>query len=101
MKKRYLVLCTLAGFAGGALSSYVRPLTARAESNSPEEIRAQRFTLVDHDGEPLGSFSVDRFGRSQLVLSDRSGHEVWRVVGDHIVDHPQDEHVPSGKFHNK
>ena len=100
MKKRNLALSIAAGLLGGALSSHLWPLAAHAQSQPPEEIRAQRFTLVSQDGVALGSFSFDNAGRPQIILRDRSGHEVWRVVADHTADRVA-EHVTSSRFHSK
>ena len=99
MKKRNLALSIAAGLLGGALSSHLWPLVAHAQS-ATEEIRAQRFTLVSQDGVALGSFSFDNSGRPQIILRDRSGHDVWRVVADHIADRAP-EHVTSSRFHSK
>lgn len=95
MNKWNLVLSLAAGLAGSAFFSYVQPLTAHAQSQAPEEIRAQRFTLVNQDGAALGALSFDDSGRPQLVLRDRSGHEVWKLVGEHV------ERVGSGRFYSK
>ena len=100
MNKRTLVLSIAAGLLGGALSSHLWPLAAHAQSGPQDEIRAQRFTLVNQDGVAFGSFSFDNAGRPQITLRDRVGHDVWRVVGDHLADHPGD-HVISGRFHSK
>ncbi|HTW66715.1 MAG TPA: hypothetical protein VME17_18975 [Bryobacteraceae bacterium] len=81
MNKRNLILSIAAGLLGGALSTYLRPLAVHAQSDPPQEIRAQRFTLVDSNGVALGSFCFDNAGRPQIVLRDRSGHEVWTAGG--------------------
>ena len=81
--KRTLVLSIAAGLVGGALSTYLRPLTAHAQSQPLEELRAQRFTLVSEKGTVLGSFALDSQGRPQLMLRDLHGHVVWNIVGEH------------------
>jgi len=81
--KRNLLLSLAAGLVGGALSTYLHPVTARAQSQPPEEIRAQSFTLVNEKGTIFGSFSFDQQGRPQIILQDNMGHQVWSVVGDH------------------
>lgn len=83
MNKATFALALVAGLLGGAVSNYLRLQPAYAQSQPPAEIRAQRFTLVNQDGITLGSFSYDDLGRPQILLRDRSGHEVWSVVGDH------------------
>ncbi len=95
MNNRNLVLSMVAGLAGGALFTYFFPVVARAEAQAPNEIRAQRFTLVNQEGTALGSFSFDDAGRPQIILRDRSGHEVWKLVGDHVESHG------SGRFQSK
>jgi len=59
MNKRNLVLSTAAGLVGGALSTHILPLSAHAQSQAPQEIQAQRYTLVNQEGVSLGSFSFD------------------------------------------
>jgi hypothetical protein len=81
-----MALSIAAGLLGGALSSHLWPLTAHAQSQAQEEIRARCFTVDSHDGVTLGSFSYDNSGRSQIVLRDRFGHDLWRVVADHTAD---------------
>ncbi len=101
MKKRYIVLSICAGLAGGILSSALRPVGAFAETRPIEELKAQRFTLVNQNGEPMGSFSFDNSGRPQIILRDDRGHDVWRLVAEHPVDRPGDYHVNSGHFQTK
>jgi len=101
MKKRHLVLCIGAGFAGGVLSTSLRPVAVRAQSQLLDEIKAQRFTLVNQSGAPMGSFSFDDSGRPQIILRDSLGHDVWRFVADHAADHPGDQHVRDGHFYSK
>jgi hypothetical protein len=88
MNKRNLVLSIAAGLAGGVISSYLRPVVAQAQSQPPQEIRAQRFTLVDQDGVALGMFSFDAAGHPQIVLRDRSGHQLWSAGGQEAARSP-------------
>jgi len=97
MNKRSLLLSIAAGLVGGMVPLILQPLTAHAESQAPEEIRAQRFTLVDNRGTTFGSFSFDESGRPQIVIRDRSGHEVWKFVGEHVTNQPG----VSGRFFSK
>ena len=83
--RRTLTLSLAGGLLGGALSGFFHPLNSHAQSQPPEEIRAQRFTLVNEQGTILGSFSFDGQGRPEIVLRDRFGHEVWSVVGEHAT----------------
>ena len=100
MNKRYLILSMAAGLAGGAVSAYFRSIPVHAQSQTPEEIRAQRFTLVNQEGVALGTFSLDNSGRPQIILRDASGHEAWKVVADHVTDR-SDQHMNYGRFHSK
>jgi hypothetical protein len=101
MKNRYLALSIGAGLLGGFLSTALHPIGAQAQSQALDEIKAQRFTLVNQNGVPMGTFSFDDSGRPQIVLRDGLGHDVWKLVADHAADHPSDQHVMSGKFHSK
>jgi hypothetical protein len=101
MKKTYLLLSLLAGLLGGLVSGVLQPAAAHAQSQAPDEIKAQRFTLVNESGVSMGTFSFDNLGRPQIILRDGLGHEVWKMVADHPADHPGESHVISGKFHSK
>jgi hypothetical protein len=101
MKSRYLVLSIGAGLVGGFISNALRPIVAQAQSQALDEIKAQRFTLVNQNGVPMGAFSFDDSGRPQIVLRDRLGHDVWKLVGENPANHPGEYHVTSGRFHSK
>jgi hypothetical protein len=85
-------LALAAGLLGGTLSGYVTPATvlAQAQPAVPNEIRAQRFTLVDEYGAILGVFGIDnppvatvdgvkQKGNATLRLFDSSGRETFRA----------------------
>jgi hypothetical protein len=93
LNKWILVLSIAASLLGGMISTYVRPQAANAQSQAPVEVRAQRFTLVNEKGVEMGSFSLDSAGRPQIVLRDRSGHDVWSVVGERGASY--------GRLHSK
>ena len=90
LKQLNLILALATGLAGGAVSRYLLPQTVQAQSQTPKEIRAQRFVLVDADGKTLGTLSVDvppsgtsargfpiRESGSIRLFDDR-GYEIWR-----------------------
>lgn len=81
MNKRNLILSIGAGLLGGAVSSFLGPVAAHAQSEAPQEIRAQRFTLVNQAGIALGTFSFDNSGRPEIVLRDPAGHQLWSAGG--------------------
>ena len=85
MNKRNLILSIAAGLLGGVVSTYLRPLAVHAQATPPQEIQAQRFTLVNEDGVALGSFCFDKSGRPQIVLRDRAGHDVWTAGGPDVA----------------
>ena len=97
MNKSYFAVSIATGLLGGILSSYWRPIAVQAQAQAPEEIRAQRFTLVNQSGAVMGTFSFDQSGRPQIILRDASGHDVWKVV----AEHPGDQHMTYGRFHSK
>ena len=101
MNYRHLIFAVAAGFLGGVLSTSLRPSSAHAESGVTEEMRAQRFTLVSQDGADLGSFTFDTAGRPEIVLRDRAGHDVWKVVADHLADHTTSHPNTYSRFHSK
>ena len=88
MNKRYLVLSLSAGLLGGFLSTSLRPTAAHAQTQFLDEIKAQRFTLVNQNGVAMGTFAFDAAGQPQIVLRDTLGHEVWKLTADHPEDRP-------------
>jgi hypothetical protein len=59
----------IAGFIGGAMSHYVfvpTPVLAQPPVQSPLEIRAQKFVLVDENGTARGVFGFQRDGSPEL-----------------------------------
>ena len=77
-----LILSLAAGLLGGLLSRYVSPTTALAQTTAPQEIRAQKFTLVDQNGTERGVFAVvdnpsRKGGYPVIQLFDIGGRELW------------------------
>ena len=99
--KRYVVLSIGAGLVGGFLSSALRPVAVKAQSELLNEVKAERFTLVNQSGVAMGSFSFDDAGRPQIILRDGLGHDVWKLVADHPADHHGQYHVANGHFYPK
>jgi len=87
MRKSFTAVLALAGgLAGGIVSHYIWPQSAQAQSQTPAEIRAQSFTLVDQNGNVLGRLFVNRSSTRPGVpesggirLFDENGREIWRA----------------------
>jgi hypothetical protein len=69
-----------AGFLGGALSHYITPTPAFAQSTIPKEIAARSFVLMNEKNEIVGVFkpSATRSDNT-VVLLDQNGKEIWRA----------------------
>ena len=63
---RVLILATLFGFLGGALSSVGLPQMAFAQSQYPDKIVAHEFHVVDDRGELVGVFGASPVGPPRL-----------------------------------
>ena len=62
---RILILATLFGFLGGALSSVSLPQFVFAQDQHPDKIVAHEFHVVDDRGEVVGVFGASPAGRKQ------------------------------------
>jgi len=92
-RKLNIALALAAGLLGGLLSHWIAvpSVLAQARPVSPVELRAQRFSLVDPQGEVIGTFtsapplrpekSVNPYTPPRIVLVDPSGHELWAAGG--------------------
>src|SRR5258708_22629005 len=89
--KSTVPLAFFAGLFGSMLSLQLVPTRVFAQqpptrvqsppiSPAPIEVRAQRFTLVDPAGIPVGTFHVSGIqnGERTVALTDERGREVWR-----------------------
>jgi hypothetical protein len=66
------VLGLVAGFIGGAMSHYLFvPMTVQAQAQSPAEIRAQKFVLVDESGTVRGVFGFRSDGSPDIQIRAR------------------------------
>ncbi len=80
MKRRVVAILSLvAGFFGGALSPYVSSQVVRAQEKlqAPRETRAQRFVLVNAQGQEGGVLGFDKAGVPEIILLDSLGREIW------------------------
>jgi len=84
-QKLALPLALVAGFAGGALSRYISPEPVQAQAQSPKEIKAQNFVVVDAKGTAFGLFGFDPEGKPILKLVDESGKAVWTAPPPPLV----------------
>ena len=83
--KLTVTIALAAGFIGGLASRYYGTAPAYAQSPaSPEEMRAQKFVLVDETGKARGVFGIEGNGAPEIV--DSKGHvfaskfEKWRYA---------------------
>jgi hypothetical protein len=74
---RLLLLATLFGFLGGALSSIALPQLAFAQDEPADKIVAHEFHVVDGRGNVVGVFGADPGQISQVT--SRDGKAVVRV----------------------
>lgn len=78
-RKFNLTLALIAGLVGGFASRYLTPISVFAQSQAPipKEIKAQRFVIVNEEGQALGVFGFDRNGTPMVNLTDQNGRTVW------------------------
>ncbi len=75
--KLTILLAAAAGFIGGVLSHFVTPFPVHAQATAQQEIRAQRFLVVDNNGDVLGAFGAEVNGTAQVEVKDPTGHVHW------------------------
>jgi hypothetical protein len=83
-RKLNLLLALAAGLAGGLLSRYVGPVSAFAQTQPPQEIRAESFVLVGPNNNVVGTFRASApmpkpGSRQTIVLLDANNQEIWRA----------------------
>jgi hypothetical protein len=78
-QKFNLTLALIAGLAGGFASRYLTPtpVFAQAQALIPKEIKAQKFVIVNEEGQALGVFGFDSNGTPMVNLTDENGRTVW------------------------
>ena len=86
---RLLILATLFGFLGGALSSIALPQLAFAQSEPSDKIVAHEFHVIDDEGKVVGVFGAAPGSLPQVIIRDGNG--VYQgapragPVKDHVV----------------
>jgi hypothetical protein len=69
-----VLLAATAGLAGGFLSRYLLPSPVYAQPPTvQQEVRAQKFVLVDEGGVPRGAFGIETDGTVQIEVTDQKG----------------------------
>jgi len=69
-----IALAFAAGFVGGLASRYFEPVPAYAQvAAAPQEIRAQKFVLVDGTGVARGVFGIEENGTPQIEVIGYNG----------------------------
>ena len=69
-----LLLAAAAGFAGGFVSRYASPAPVHAQAPAvQQEVRAQKFVLMDQGGLPRGAFGIETDGTVQIEVTDNKG----------------------------
>lgn len=70
-----IALALAAGFIGGDASRYFEPAPVFAQAPAaPQEIRAQKFVLVDETGAARGVFGIEENGTPQIEVIGDKGH---------------------------
>jgi hypothetical protein len=78
--KLTVVLALFAGFSGGFASRYFEPAPVFAQEPAvPQEIRAQKFIVVEKTGVACGVFGTEEDGTPQIEILGYKGH-VYAIV---------------------
>ena len=70
---RLLILATLFGILGGALSSIALPQLAFAQGEPTDKIVAHEFHVIDDEGKVVGVFGVAPGSLPQVIVRDGNG----------------------------
>ena len=75
MSTRFTITLALAaGFMGGLATRYLRPTPVYAQAPAaPQEVRAQKFVLVDENGIARGVFGIEVNGTPAIEMIDANG----------------------------
>jgi hypothetical protein len=91
--KFIIALAIAAGFIGGFASRYFGPAPVYAQTPAvPQEIRAQKFVLVDKTGVARGVFGIEEDGTPHIEIIDPKGHiyatvfRYWSLVHDFMCE---------------
>jgi hypothetical protein len=78
-RKLNVAIALIAGLVGGFASRYLTPtpVFAQAQAPIPKEIKAQKFVIVNEEGQALGVFGFDRNGTPMVNLTDENGRTFW------------------------
>lgn len=71
--KLTILIAAAAGFIGGVLSHFVTPSPVYAQGTARQEVRAQRFLVVDRNGDVLGAFGAEINGTAQVGSKTAKG----------------------------
>jgi hypothetical protein len=80
----YAILALVGGIFGGVVSGHLVPREAEASARAARELKANKFILVDTDGNERGVFQVDKKGIAGVSLEDQTGRQrsEFRVGAD-------------------
>ncbi len=73
----------LAGFLGGAASTWVRPVYAQ-EHNWPKTVTARELVVVDGAGARRVEIGVDAYGQGSLHIYDEHGRLAFSAPDLHV-----------------
>ena len=83
-----LFLAATAGLAGGFVPHLLLPDPGCAQApvivDPSNEIRAQRFNVVNEQGKVVGTLGVNHDGGAELVLYDANGRKIWSTQAGSI-----------------
>jgi hypothetical protein len=74
----YAILALVGGVFGGALSGHLFPGDAEAAARAARVLKAEKFVLVDHDGNQRGVIQVDAENGAAIGFYDQNGNK--RVI---------------------
>jgi hypothetical protein len=87
MSTRFTITLALAaGFMGGLATRYLRPTPVYAQAPAaPQEVRAQKFVLVDENGIARGVFGIEVNGTPAIEMIDANGDVFAAEFGKMVV----------------
>jgi hypothetical protein len=80
----YAILALVGGVFGGALSGHIFPRDAEAAARAARVLKAERFVLVDRDGNERGVIQVDAKNSAAMGFYDQKGNK--RVILGETAD---------------
>lgn len=95
-----ITIALAAGFIGGFASRYPRPASVYAQAPaSPQEIRAQKFVLIDENGVARGVFGIEAKGAPAIEIIDSKGEVFATEFGLWSYAYGVGRKHPSGPKH--